>query len=123
MAEEKINQGTPDEPIVQLREALNKYPNLTVKNYLKAYRYNLHLRKRSLLIELGNQNNSIEEAKKILKRFIGEEYIEKIKREEPNQFVCGRYEVGRYAWVLEDVEILEKDICETFRSRCAAAIY
>lgn len=48
-------------------EALNKYPNLTVKNYLKAYRYNLHLRKRSLLIELGNQNNSIEEAKSTMK--------------------------------------------------------
>ena len=27
VAEEKINQGTTDEPIVQLREALNKYPN------------------------------------------------------------------------------------------------
>lgn len=27
VAEEKINQGMTDEPIVQLREALNKYPN------------------------------------------------------------------------------------------------
>ena len=27
VAEEKINQGITDEPIVQLREALNKYPN------------------------------------------------------------------------------------------------
>ena len=40
---------------------------MSVKNYLKAYRYNLHLRKRSLLIELGNQNNSIEEAKNTMK--------------------------------------------------------
>lgn len=40
-----------------------RYPDLTIQNYLKAYRYNLHLRERSLLIELGDQNNTMEEAK------------------------------------------------------------
>ncbi|MBQ1394189.1 MAG: stage II sporulation protein P, partial [Lachnospiraceae bacterium] len=38
-------------------------PNLTIKNYLKGYRYNMHLCKRFLLIELGNQNNTMKEAK------------------------------------------------------------
>ncbi len=38
------------------------YPGLTRKIYLKAYRYNMHLRPRNLLIELGAQNNTVEEA-------------------------------------------------------------
>lgn len=47
---------------VKLR-AMERYPDLTIKNYLKGYRYNMHLCKRFLLIELGNQNNTVEEAK------------------------------------------------------------
>lgn len=43
--------------------AMEKYPDLTLRNYLKGYRYNMHLRERYLLIELGNQNNTVEEAK------------------------------------------------------------
>lgn len=38
------------------------YPGLTRKNYLKGYRYNMHLRPKTLLIELGAQNNTVEEA-------------------------------------------------------------
>lgn len=44
-------------------KCMELYPNLTKPVYLKSYRYNLHLRKRSLLIELGNENNTLEEAK------------------------------------------------------------
>lgn len=43
--------------------AMEKYPNFATPNYLKGYRYNLHLAERALLIELGNQNNTLEEAK------------------------------------------------------------
>lgn len=43
--------------------AMEKYPDLTLRNYLKGYRYNMHLRERYLLIELGNQNNTSEEAR------------------------------------------------------------
>lgn len=43
--------------------AMEKYPEFTIRNYLKGYRYNLHLRERSLLIELGNENSTVEEAK------------------------------------------------------------
>lgn len=39
------------------------YPGLTRKIYLKAYRYNMHLRPRSLLVELGAQTNTLQEAK------------------------------------------------------------
>ena len=43
-------------------KAMELYPTITRPNYLKGYRYNLHLREKSLLIELGNQNNSSQEA-------------------------------------------------------------
>jgi len=38
------------------------YPGLSRKIYLKGYRYNMHLKPKSLLIELGAQNNTVEEA-------------------------------------------------------------
>ncbi len=43
-------------------KAMELYPTITRPNYLKGYRYNLHLREKALLIELGNQNNSSDEA-------------------------------------------------------------
>ncbi len=39
------------------------YPGITRKIYIKQYRYNMHLRPRTLLIELGDENNTLEEAK------------------------------------------------------------
>lgn len=38
------------------------YPGLTRKIYLKGYRYNMHYRPKTLLIELGAQTNTVEEA-------------------------------------------------------------
>lgn len=38
------------------------YPGLTRKIYLKGYRYNMHLKSRYLLIELGDENNTLQEA-------------------------------------------------------------
>ena len=43
--------------------ALEYYPGLTRKNYLNGYRYNMHLRGKSLLVELGAQTNTVEEIK------------------------------------------------------------
>ncbi len=43
-------------------KAAEYYPGLTRKIYLKGYRYNMHLRDRYLLVELGAQNNTVEEA-------------------------------------------------------------
>lgn len=42
--------------------AMQSYPDFTKPVYLKSYRYNLHLKERSMLIELGNENNTVEEA-------------------------------------------------------------
>lgn len=44
------------------KTACEYYPGLTRKIYLKGYRYNMHLMPRYLLIELGAQNNTLEEA-------------------------------------------------------------
>lgn len=43
--------------------AMELFDGFTKPIYLKGYRYNLHVAKRSLLIELGNENNTVEEAK------------------------------------------------------------
>lgn len=43
--------------------AAGRYPGLTRKIYLKGLRYNLHLRSRSALIEVGAQTNTSEEAR------------------------------------------------------------
>lgn len=43
-------------------KAMEMYPGFAKPIYLKGYRYNLHLQKRCTLIELGNQNNTFEEA-------------------------------------------------------------
>ncbi len=42
-------------------KAAEYYPGLTRKIYLKGYRYNMHLKPRTLLVELGAQNNTVEE--------------------------------------------------------------
>lgn len=38
------------------------YPGFTRSNYLKGYRYNLHYRPKSMLVEVGAQTNTFEEA-------------------------------------------------------------
>lgn len=42
--------------------AAEYYPGLTRPIYLRGYRYNLHLRPKSILVEVGAQNNTLEEA-------------------------------------------------------------
>ena len=44
-------------------KAAKKYPGFTRKIYMKGYRYNLHYRGRSLLVEVGAQNNTLSQAK------------------------------------------------------------
>ena len=45
------------------------YPGYTRCIYLKGYRYNLHLKPRSLLLEVGAQTNTVEEAKNAMEPF------------------------------------------------------
>ncbi|HHX11858.1 MAG TPA: stage II sporulation protein P, partial [Clostridiales bacterium] len=50
-------------------ESFNLYPGLFMKNYLKCYRYNLHFRPKSLLVELGTVKNSLESAQNAMDPF------------------------------------------------------
>jgi stage II sporulation protein P len=55
---------------LQMRlKSLELYPDLFVKNYLKSYRFNLHLRPKSLLVELGTVNNTVESAYNAMEPF------------------------------------------------------
>lgn len=42
-------------------EAMEKYPGFTRRIYLKSYRYNMHLRPKTMLIEAGAQTNTVAE--------------------------------------------------------------
>lgn len=37
------------------------------------------------------------------------EFLEKIKRDRL-EYICGDYKLGRYAWILEDIEVLDNPI-------------
>ncbi len=50
-------------------EAKQYYPGFARCIYLKGYRYNLHLRPRSVLLEVGAQTNTVEEAKNAMGPF------------------------------------------------------
>ena len=38
------------------------------------------------------------------------EYVEKMKRNNYQEYVCGVYEEGRYAWILENIVPLDEPI-------------
>ena len=44
-------------------KAMEYYPDFTRKSYLDAYQYNLHVKDKAMLIEVGAQNNTFDEAK------------------------------------------------------------
>ena len=43
--------------------AMETFEGFTKPIYLKGYRYNLHVAERALLVELGNENNTVQEQK------------------------------------------------------------
>jgi stage II sporulation protein P len=50
-------------------KGLKMYPGLFYKNYLQDYRYNLDVRPKSLLVELGTHKNTLRSAKKAMEPF------------------------------------------------------
>jgi stage II sporulation protein P len=50
-------------------KSIELYPGLFYKNYLHAYRYNLHERPKSILMELGTNYNTIQSAKNAMEPF------------------------------------------------------
>ena len=50
-------------------KAIEMYPGLFYKNYLKCWRYNMHVRPKSILMELGTYKNSLQSAKNAMEPF------------------------------------------------------
>ncbi len=50
-------------------KAIELYPGLFYKNYLNCYRYNMHLKPKSILMELGTNKNTLESAKNAMDPF------------------------------------------------------
>jgi hypothetical protein len=42
-------------------------------------------------------------------KYMDEELINEVQKNH-NEYICGGYEIGRYAWILQDIEILDKPI-------------
>lgn len=41
--------------------------------------------------------------------YMDEDFISKVKKNK-REYICGHYDVGRYAWILDDVKVLDKPI-------------
>ena len=39
-------------------------------------------------------------------KYMDDELINEVKKNR-NEYICGKYEVGRYAWILEDIEVID----------------
>lgn len=42
--------------------------------------------------------------------YMTKDYVNKMKKENPIEYICGDYKEGRYAWVLENIEPLTEPI-------------
>ena len=42
--------------------------------------------------------------------YMTKEYVENMKKNNHQEFICGKYEEGRYAWILEDIKTLDNPI-------------
>ena len=42
--------------------------------------------------------------------YMTKEYVENMKKNNYQEYLCGEYKVGRYAWILEDIQPLDNPI-------------
>ncbi len=42
--------------------------------------------------------------------YMTDEYVNNMKENNHQEYICGEYSVGRYAWILENVEVLDEPI-------------
>lgn len=57
-----------------------------------------------------NYGNIIAKCKIIDCVYMDEKFVENMKQQNPTEFLCGDYRVGRYAWILSDITPLENPI-------------
>ena len=51
-----------------------------------------------------NQGNIICKANLVDCIYMTEDFIKDIKENHPQEYICGHYEVGRYAWLIKDIK-------------------
>lgn len=42
--------------------------------------------------------------------YMTKEYVEDMKNNNHQEYICGKYKEGRYAWILENIEVLDNPI-------------
>lgn len=42
--------------------------------------------------------------------YMTKEYVENMQKNNYQEYICGEYAEGRYAWILEDIEVLKEPI-------------
>lgn len=42
--------------------------------------------------------------------YMTKEYVEDMKNNNYQEYICGKYEEGRYAWILENIQVLDNPI-------------
>ena len=42
--------------------------------------------------------------------YMTKEYVENIKRNNYQEYICGEYKEGRYAWILKNIQVLDNPI-------------
>lgn len=42
--------------------------------------------------------------------YMTKEYVEDMKENHYQEYICGEYEEGRYAWILENIQVLDNSI-------------
>ena len=84
------------------------YIHASSSNMMNKYKDRLELMK--LIKDLDmNYGKIICKCKLVDCVYMTQEFIEKIKENE-QEYICGEYSVGRYAWILEDIKTLDNPI-------------
>ena len=69
------------------------------------------LEDKGLMSLLGNKNMNLGyiicKCKLVDCIYMTKEYVEEIKKNNYQEYICGIYEEGRYAWILEDIETIK----------------
>lgn len=84
------------------------YIHASLSNMMNKYKDRLELME--LIKDLDmNYGKIICKCKLVDCVYMTEKFIEKIKENE-QEYICGEYSVGRYAWILEDIKTLDNPI-------------
>lgn len=66
---------------------------------------------KELMSLLGNKNMNLGyiicKCKLVDCIYMTKEYVEEMKKNNYQEYICGIYEEGRYAWILEDIETIK----------------